>query len=479
MKRLRKRCYLLSLGCAKNRVDSELVKQAFEARGYTFVDAPERAALILINTCGFIRPAVEESVDAILEAGELRRRGDCEALIVIGCLVQRYGARLAESLPEVDLLVGCSELGRLLERGKQFDIGASPPAAGEAKKRVWCSKAPSYLPPGAWVRESSLGPHAAYVKIAEGCNRGCAFCTVPQIRGAQRSRAPGDVIAEVAAFLERGAVEINLVAQDLSAYGRDLEMVCKLSTLLEALAEKIARADFWLRCLYLYPSALTSGLIRTLRRLPFVVPYLDVPLQHAADGVLRAMQRGYGRRTANRLMERIRRDWPQAAVRTTLLVGHPAETTAAFKTLCRFVERWQMDQLGVFAFSPEAGTVAGEQEIGPRPAPATAQKRRAEIMALQREISRSKLARLRGRVFEVLVEGVGLEYPHIYEGRHAGQAPEVDGKVYITADQRQADGAPRLQCGQRVAVEITDSGDYDLVGTVLAQVDEAATGEVD
>jgi ribosomal protein S12 methylthiotransferase len=326
------------------------------------------------------------------------------------------------------------------------------------------------------VRDSSLGPHAAYVKVAEGCDRRCAFCTVPQIRGRQRSRLPKDVIAEMAAFRERGVREINLVAQDLSAYGQDLSPPCKLRTLIEALVQKWGRTDFWLRCLYLYPSALTPGLLRTLQQAPFVVPYLDVPLQHVDDRVLGAMQRGYGGRTVERLMERIRRDWPQAAVRTTFLVGHPGETTAAFARLRRFVERWRLDHVGVFAFSPEEGTAACTQKIAPHPRNTTAQRRRDTLMALQRDISRTKLARLRGQVVEVLIEGASADHPHIFVGRHAGQAPEVDGKVYITEDRRQADGAPRLPCGARLTVEIIDSGDYDLIGVVIGAPDGGMDG---
>jgi ribosomal protein S12 methylthiotransferase len=423
-----------------------------ESDGCTFVDSAEAADVILINTCGFIREAVEESVDTILEAAAHRASGRCERLVVCGCLVQRYGDELADSLPEVDCFVGCSELDRIKEL-----------FSDSSDRRVFLSQKTSFLPDGPLHRTPSLGPHTAYLKVSEGCDRSCAFCTVPAIRGPQRSRPVDDLVAEARGLMRRGVLEMNLVAQDLSAYGKDLGGSASLRRLISRLTSELDEL-LWLRCLYLYPSAVTEKLVDVLAGSPSVAPYLDLPLQHVTDRVLAAMDRGYGSRTANRLMERVRERWPEAHVRTTLLVGHPGEGREDFEEVKRFVSRWQLDHLGVFAFSPEEGTRAVAMD---HPSLETADRRREEIMAIQRGISRERLADMVGRRVEVLIDGPSSESDHMYVGRHSGQAVEIDGVVYVTGDERAEDGVARLSPGDVVTVRIDETGDYDLAGMVV------------
>ncbi len=447
-----KKCFLVSLGCPKNRVDSEWVREELSRAGYGFVEAPEDADVLLVNTCSFIQDAVVESVDAVLEAVEMRREsGRADKVVVLGCLPQRFGRDLAGALPEVDLFVGCSELNRIVDL-----------LSNDESESLFVSDKASFLPSGPFLRTPSLGLHTAYVKVSEGCSRKCSFCVVPSIRGPGRSRPMKDIVEEVEDFANRGVKEINLVAQDLTAYGVDLDGKVDLSRLLMTIGGIDGLR--WIRPLYLYPSAVTQRLLETMASIPTIAPYLDIPLQHVSEPVLEAMSRGYGERTVNRLMERIRKYWPQAFVRTTLLVGHPGETDEAYTEVETFLKRWKLEHVGVFAYSPEDGTVAAEMD---RPPLNTAKRRRDRCMKIQRGISRENLRTLRGKIFNVLIDGPSEESEHIYTGRHAGQAPEIDGVVYVTEDRRESDGAPRLKSGDWVDVEIGDTGDYDLTGSVI------------
>jgi len=447
------KCFVLSLGCPKNRVDSEWVKKELESHGHSFVNEPEAADVVFINTCSFIEDAVIESVDAILEALELRRTGAVKGVVVLGCLPQRFGGELAESLPEVDLFIGCSELGNIAGALKN-----------NSDEPMVVSRKPSFLPSGPFVRTPSLGPHTAYVKVSEGCDRTCSFCTVPSIRGPARSRSLHDIKLEVEGLVDRGVQEVNLVAQDLTAYGADgRDNGDDLARLLAALGSISGLR--WIRPLYLYPSAVTHRLLEVMASVDAVVPYLDIPLQHVSDPVLKKMKRGYGERTVNRLMERIKKLWPQAFIRATFLVGHPGESSQAYEELEVFIKRWKLDHVGIFTFSPEEGTVAAKL---PRPPEEIALKRRNRCMEIQREISREKLQAMQGNVFSVISDGKSEESDYLYKGRHAGQAPEIDGVVYIAEDRRVPDGAPRLNPGDWLDVEIVDSGDYDLVGAVVS-----------
>lgn len=450
---LSKRCYLVSLGCPKNRVDSEWVKSRCEGAGYGFVDNPGDADIIFINTCGFIQDAAKESVDAVLEAVKLRDESERVSVkvVVMGCLPQRYGRELAESLPEVDLFVGCSRLDDVVS------LIQDPP-----QDPLQISDTPSFLPDGPFVRTPSTGPHSAYVKVSEGCDRVCAFCTVPAIRGPARSRKLKDIVQEVSGLVQHGVTEINVVAQDLTAYGRDLDEGADLITLFRSIS--VIEGLRWIRPLYLYPSTLTHRFLQSLAAIETVVPYLDIPLQHVAEPVLKSMARGYGARSVDRLMERVRTLWPQAFLRTTFLVGHPGETEEAFQELLDFVKRWRFDHMGVFAFSPEEGTPSAALS---RPEREVAQRRRQVVMEAQKEISQKKQRAFVGDVMTVLSDGVTPESAPVAQGRHAGQTPDIDGVVYITEDRREADLAPRLHPGEWLDVEITEAGDYDLVGAVV------------
>ncbi len=440
----------MTLGCPKNRVDTEWVAADLEAKGLVQVGEPEEADLLVVNTCAFLQEAVEESVETILDAARWKAERPGARLVVLGCLPQRYGRDLADSLPEVDVFVGCGRLGQAAElilEGRRTE--------GIDMRR------PSYLPDGVVRRQSSLGAHVAYLKVAEGCSRRCSFCVVPRIRGPQRSRPLQDVIAEARQLAAAGVREVILVAQDLVSYGRDLGLRDGLVRLLGALGEVGLP---WIRLMYLHPRGLTDEVLELARQV--CVPYLDVPIQHVADPVLRAMRRPYRERDVRRLLDRVRRIWPEAWLRTTLLVGHPGEGRQEYILLKKFVQDARFDHLGVFSFSPEEGTASAAMR--PRPARRTAERRRGELMALQKEISRARLERLVGRELTVLVDGPGPE--HLWEARHEGQAPEVDGLVYVTGDERQADGAARLRPGDFVLVRVERSGDYDLAGPVVGGV---------
>lgn len=437
-----KTVHIVSLGCAKNRVDSEVLLGLLGKAGYRPVSEPEEAELVLVNTCGFIEAARVESVDAVLEAVELKRTGRCETLVVAGCMVQRYGADLAAELPEADKLIGTANLAEVVDL-----------IAGEDRLRA--EPGQSFLYDHTYERSPSLGPHTAYVKVAEGCDRRCAFCAVPAIRGGQRSRPVVSVVAEVRQLVAGGVREVNLVAQDLTAYGRDLSPRPGLVGLLEELRE-VEGLD-WIRLLYAYPSEADDALIGVLAEGLPVVPYLDVPVQHVHDGVLRAMRRGYQGDDVRRLVDRLRAAVDGIFLRTTLLVGHPGEDDAAFEALVDFCAEAQLDHVGVFAFSPEESTPAFELEAPP---PEVALERQQRLLAVQQQISAERLVRLVGTTLDVLVDGPSPETEVLAAGRHAGQAPEVDGLVHL-ADLDE----PRP--GRMVRAKVEQSSDYDLVARVV------------
>jgi len=439
-----RKVHLVSLGCAKNRVDSEVLLGRLRRAGYELVSDPEAAELMVINTCGFIEAAREESVDAVLEASRWKEAAPGRRLLVAGCLVQRYGEELVAELPEVDRFLGTSQLGEVVE-------------LLESPGRIRATPGPSYLYDHDDLRQPSLGPHTAYVKVSEGCDRPCAFCAVPGIRGPQQSRPVSSVVEEVRRLVAQGVREVNLVAQDLTAYGRDRGPDTTLVALLQALRSLPELA--WVRLLYAYPSEVDEALVRQLGRAP-VLPYLDVPVQHVDDAVLRRMRRGYTGKTVRRLVARLREAHPDMVLRTSLLVGHPGETEAAFRSLCAFVQEVELDHVGIFAFSPEQGTSAATQD-DPVPAP-LAEARAAELQEVQRAISRRRLERWVGKRAVVLLEGPCPDSDLLRVGRLAGQAPEVDGQVIL------ADVPATLPPGTFVEVDVEQSADYDLVARFIA-----------
>ncbi len=432
--------YLLSLGCPKNRVDSEVMLGSLLDEGYELVDEPRDAEVILINSCAFIGEAKQESIDAILEHAQLKETGRCKALVVAGCLTQRYADVLQKEMPEVDYFVGTSAYPRIAQILK-----------GERDRAVIPD--PDYIADSRTPRRNSMPRWTAYVKISEGCDNQCTFCIIPKLRGLQRSRPIADIVTEAHRLVSEGAVELNLVAQDLTAYGHDLPGRPKLHDLLQALREVPAR---WIRLHYAYPRDFPDALIEALASQPNLARYLDMPLQHISDPVLRRMKRGRDGAWVRRLVRRIRERVPDLTFRTSFIVGFPGETEAQFRELCDFVEEMRFEKVGVFQFSREEGTASYDLD-GQLPQRVKAQRQKA-LLGLQRRISKQHQQSLLGRTLDVLVEGVSEETDLLLEGRWMGQAPEIDGKVYINRGQ----GRP----GEIVPVEIEQAGDYDLVGGI-------------
>jgi len=417
--------------------------------GYEIVSDPGRADLIVVNTCGFVGDAKKESVDLVLEMAAHKAAGTCKRLVVAGCLSQRYPAELSKDLPEVDHFIGAADIAgfrRILRAGAPRCSVASP-------GRLMRATDPRVL---------TTSPGSAYLKIAEGCSRRCSFCVIPAIRGKQRSRPVADVVREAQSLAARGVVELNLVSQDTIAYGRDIQDA-DLAMLVERVAD-VAKIR-WVRLLYLYPESLDPALVDLLAHHPRVVPYVDMPLQHASGPMLRRMRRGHGGARIRRLVERLRRDVPDLVLRTAFIVGHPGETEKDFAELLDLVGWARFDRLAAFRYSDEEGTGSAEM---PGKVPArTARARYDKLMLLQRGISRENNRALVGRRIDVLVEGPSDEHDLVAMGRHAGQAPEVDGQVYLSGGEAIA--------GTIVNVEITQSSDYDLVGEIGASNPRASS----
>ncbi|HUO04829.1 MAG TPA: 30S ribosomal protein S12 methylthiotransferase RimO [Candidatus Binataceae bacterium] len=437
--------YLISLGCPKNLADSELMLGALVRAGFEITLDPAEAQVLLVNTCAFIEAAKKESIDAILEAAETKRRNAGVRLVVAGCMAQRYGADLAQSMPEVDVFVGTGnflELPELLRRTETPE-SREIPYAGAA-----------HLLPSAGMARIATGDFfTSYLKISEGCNHKCSFCIIPKIRGRHESRKVADVVAEARNLAAGGVRELNLIAQDLTAYGRDLEPPASLATLLRELAAIDELR--WIRLLYCYPNFVTDELLNTIAELPKVVNYIDMPLQHADDAMLRAMRRERSGKALSHLLERIRERIPEVVLRTSFIVGFPGETDAAFGRLVEFVRRQEFDRVGVFTYSREENTAAGEMpgQVPDR----IKRKRRSELMAAQAEISLRKNRGLVGREMEVLVEGPRPDRGNRLRGRTAGQAPEIDGSVFLAGE---------AEPGEFVRARIDGALSYDLQGTV-------------
>jgi ribosomal protein S12 methylthiotransferase len=439
-----RKIHFVSLGCAKNRVDTEVMLGVSDVAGYELVARPEDAEVVVVNTCGFIGPAKEESIDTILEMAKLKEEGRLEKLVVAGCLSQRYPEELAKDMPEVDHFLGSSDMLKL-----------SGVLAGDAARMLVGN-------PAEWTiratdpRKLSLRGHSAFVKIAEGCNRTCSFCAIPSIRGKQRSRTIDDVVREVEHLVDQGLVEANLVSQDTVSYGRDLDGKPTLAELVRAVAE--VKGLRWVRLHYLYPETLGDELVALLADHPKVLPYVDMPLQHASDAMLRRMRRGHGGKRLYGVVEKLRARIPDMVFRTTFIVGHPGESDADFEELAAFVRWAEFDHVGAFLYSHEEGTRSGDMDDLVQEK--TARARHRKLMSLQRPISRRKLRARIGADVEVLVDGVSEESDFLLEGRFWGQAPEVDGKVYL------ANGEARP--GEIRKARVTDAADYDLVADLLA-----------
>jgi ribosomal protein S12 methylthiotransferase len=438
--------YLLSLGCAKNRVDSEVILGALLAAGYQPENDPFKAGLLVVNTCSFIESAAQESVDTILEIAQAKERGACQLLAVTGCLPQRYGKKLARALPEVDLFLGTGTFRRLPALLSRHQPGDPQEMYLDPPRFLMDAKTPRAL----------SGPsYSAYLKVAEGCSNRCSFCTIPAIRGPNRSRPLDDLLREAEWLASRGVRELNLVAQDTTAYGEDLGPKPRLAELLEALV----RTGFfpWIRILYAHPHRITERLLEVMASHPSLCPYLDIPFQHASERVLRAMGRSGSTHEFLKLLESIRGRLPGATLRTTVMVGFPGETEADFQQLYEFVGQACFQRLGIFSYSPEKGTAAAR--LGD-PVPERIKTRRLKKMAaLQERISLVYHQGLVGTTQPVLIEGPSPETDLLLEGRLPSQAPEVDGRVLINR------GLGRV--GEIMPVRITEAHPHDLIGEIV------------
>lgn len=441
--------YLVSLGCAKNLVDSEVIIGGLTGAGWQLVDEAEEARVLIVNTCGFIQSAVREAIDEILAMARYKEGDREKFLVVVGCLVQRYGQKLADELTEVDLFVGTE--------GQESFAGLLDEllVRGEAARRLVLPG--RSLMSSASPRVLTTPSYRAWLKITEGCNNGCSYCMIPAIRGELRSRSLDDLVIEAQRLETLGVRELSLIAQDSTAYGRDLSPDVSLEALLRRLLSETGIP--WLRLLYLYPTGISDDLLGIMADNSRVMPYLDLPMQHVSDRVLRAMNRRYDKRQLVALLDRIRGVLPHIALRTTFLVGFPGETIEDFSEIEEFLREQQLDHVGVFAYAREEG--APSAGLKPQ-VPAREKKRRVNrLLKLQAELSARRLERFVGKVEPVLIEGVSSESELLLQGRTRFQAPEVDGCVLIN------DGMANP--GDIVPVLITEAMTYDLLGGILGE----------
>jgi ribosomal protein S12 methylthiotransferase len=447
----------VSLGCPKNLVDSEVMMGILAREGYELTPRADEAEILVVNTCSFIEAAQKESVDAILEMAEHKKFGAAKKLIVAGCLVERFRAQILEQVPEVDAVVGTGEVERILE-------------AVEGQLRVLPAQPPAFLYHDLTPRIVTTPKHAAYIKIAEGCDHPCTFCIIPQLRGAFRSRRFESVVREAENLARAGAREITLIGQDTTSYGEDLGLRDGLAQLLD----KLAQTDdlLWVRFLYAYPNRVTQKLLDTIAAHSRLAKYMDMPLQHASRNVLARMKRGSNGEAFLKLLERIRTTIPGVSLRTSFIVGFPGETEADFKELCDFVRTAKLDWMGVFEYSDvdNAGSYALDEKVDAE----TIADRRNRLMAIQKKASRENLrmkylrAKPRAskeRTFTALVEGPSKDNPLVWEARLEGMAPEIDGKLYLTDIELR--GGEVAEGGDVARVEITKAEAYDLVGRVV------------
>ncbi len=452
----RRRVHLLTLGCPKNQVDSEIMLGVLARAGHEIVLDPDAADVLVVNTCAFIGPAKEESIDAILEAARVKAGREGRRLVVTGCLAQRYADDLVRDLPEVDAFVGTGDLTRIAEavNAPSRDDPFGGPASASVVPGVYRGAQHELPLHGVSPRVRTGAWWTAYLKVSEGCDHRCSFCIIPTIRGRHESRALPDLLAEAESLAADGAVELNLIAQDLTAYGRDLGDGTTLPRLLRALAVRVPAAR-WLRLLYAYPSSVTGELLEVMATEPAVCRYLDMPLQHIADGMLRAMRRERSGAAIRRLVARIRAAVPGIALRSAFIVGFPGETEAHVDELCDFLEEAALDRVGVFRYSQEEGTHAAR--LSGQVPDATKRARWERVMATQARVAHRRSRAQVGRTIEVLIEGED-EAPGMLVGRCSDQAPEIDGVVHVRGD-----ATP----GTLVLAKVTEADTYDLRGEII------------
>ena len=437
---------ILSLGCAKNLVDTEVMTGLLRKAGFEITGTQDGADIIIVNTCGFIADAKEEAIDALLEAAEQKKRGSCRAIVAAGCLAQRYSNEILQEIPEIDGLIGTGEIPRIVEVVK---------AAAAGEKMICVAAAPSFIYNHNMPRELLTPPYTAYIKVAEGCNNKCAYCAIPQIRGEYRSRKMESITAEARALAEKGVREVNLIAQDTTRYGLDIYGEYKLDELLKGISE--IDGIEWIRILYAYPTHFTDSLIEVIASNDKICKYLDIPLQHADDHILRKMNRQGSSEDVLRLVEKLRQNIPGLALRTSLIVGFPGETEKEYQTLVDFVKKVHFDHMGVFVFSPEEGTPAAK--MPGQVSDEIKEYRKDRLMKIQQELSYARNIGKIGEIISVLIEGKVETEAELYEGRTEYDAPEVDGVVSVRGI--------NLKPGDIVPVRITHAYEYDLIGEVI------------
>lgn len=448
-----KKVGFVSLGCPKNLVDSEVMMGQLAEAGYEITSDALSADTVVVNTCGFIESAKQESVDAILEAMRWKSEGKATRVIVAGCLVERYRDDLIKELPEVDAFIGTSQVGEILKAADdKFD-------AKTLAVRPIGNKSATYLYDEYTPRLRATASHTAFIKIAEGCDRPCAFCSIPGMRGSFRSRRFGSVVEEARMLGRQGVKELVLIAQDSSRYGEDLGEVDALAALIRALGE-IDEIE-WVRVMYAYPTHISDAFLAAIAETPKAVKYLDMPLQHASRNVLKLMKRGGTRESLERLIARVRESVPGIAIRTTFITGFPGETEEDFEELIKFVQNCRFDNLGVFTYSDEEGTAA--YDLPDKVDPKVAMQRRNRLMKEQAKISKQLNRAKIGQTYRVLFEGLSQESDLLFQGRLEGQTQEIDG--YILINDMPEDLEPEI--GAIYNVKITEAHEYDLVGAIV------------
>lgn len=438
--------FLVSLGCAKNLVDSEHMLGLLHSKGFEQTANIEDAGIAVVNTCGFIQGAVEETIDTILEVANHKKEGGLKKLLVTGCFVQRYGYKLQKEFPEVDGWLGTGEVHRIADILEDENQGRLTP---------FLVGRPKYLADHLVPRVQTTPFYTAYLRIAEGCSHKCSYCTIPSLRGPFRSRNPDSLIMEARSLISRGVKELNLIAQDTTMYGQDLESDASLEELLEGLAA--LKGVAWIRLLYCHPNGVSDRLLELIDSEEVICPYLDLPMQHVNQEILRAMGRGPGGEGPWELVERIRSRKRKIGLRTTFIVGFPGETEKSFQELCEFVRLVQFDHLGAFVFSKEEGTSAAQ--LGSCVDQPEAQRRLDELMNIQREVSKKINQEIVGDTIPVLIEGKSPETELLLKGRSATMAPDVDSQVLINKGEGVA--------GEIFPVLITEAHAYDLIGKIV------------
>ena len=437
----------VSLGCDKNLVDTEMMLGMLAEKGYTFTDDEMQAVVIVVNTCCFIGDAKEESINTLLEMAELRKNGQIKALLAAGCLAQRYREEIQQEIPEVDAVLGTMAIDQIVQAVEEVLAG---------KKRNHYRDL-STKPLEGSRRIVTTGGHFAYLKIAEGCDKHCTYCIIPKVRGNYRSVPMEELLRQTKELAAGGVKELILVAQETTLYGTDLYGTKMLPQLLR----KLAAVDgiYWIRILYCYPEEITPELIQTIKEEKKVCHYLDIPIQHASDAVLRRMGRKTDREHLEKMIRTLREEIPDICLRTTLITGFPGETEEDFETLLDFVDEMEFDRLGVFPYSQEEDTPAAlmEDQIPEE----IKEERRDQVMELQQEIAFDKAEEMTGRILDVMIEGKIAE-EDVYVGRTYKDAPNVDGFVFVNTDRM-------LMTGDFARVRITGSNEYDLIGELYEE----------